>query len=52
MIDHAGYDTLLREATEYLTHLIYQLGNQWDVGYEKVDKDFEREGPLILHPLS
>ena len=30
MIDHAGYDTLLREATEYLTHLIYQLGNSYD----------------------
>lgn len=30
MIDQQGYDDLLREATEYLTYLIYQLGNSYD----------------------
>jgi hypothetical protein len=29
-IDQQGYDNLLKEATEYLTYLIYQLGNSYD----------------------
>ena len=29
-VDHQGHDDLLKEATEYLTYLIYRLGNSFD----------------------